>query len=80
MVRNWGRIDTNGQGLVEVFASEEEEGQALEAVTRAKRWRTTRISNAPSVLGNSAYTSAFSLDALIGRRHEGENDVDGKGD
>jgi predicted DNA-binding WGR domain protein len=39
LVRNWGRIGTNGQELVEVFASEFEAGQALEAVARAKRRR-----------------------------------------
>jgi predicted DNA-binding WGR domain protein len=39
LVRNWGRIAANGQELVEVFASELEAGQALEAVARAKRRR-----------------------------------------
>jgi predicted DNA-binding WGR domain protein len=39
LVRNWGRIGTNGQELVEVFASEIEAGQALEAVAQTKRRR-----------------------------------------
>jgi predicted DNA-binding WGR domain protein len=39
LVRNWGRIGTNGQELVEVFADEIEAGQALEVVARAKRRR-----------------------------------------
>jgi predicted DNA-binding WGR domain protein len=30
LVRNWGRIGTNGQELIEAFASEIEAGQALE--------------------------------------------------
>jgi predicted DNA-binding WGR domain protein len=38
-VRNWGRIGTNGQELVEVFSTEEEAGLALEAVARVKRRR-----------------------------------------
>ncbi len=37
LVRNWGRIGTNGQELAEVFSSEEEAGLALEAVAKAKR-------------------------------------------
>jgi predicted DNA-binding WGR domain protein len=37
LVRKWGRIGTNGQELVEAFASEVKAGQALEAVARAKR-------------------------------------------
>jgi len=37
LVRNWGRIGTNGQELVETFASEDDAGKALEAVARAKR-------------------------------------------
>jgi predicted DNA-binding WGR domain protein len=41
-VRNWGRIGTNGQEVVEVFASEIEAGQTLEAVAQAKRWRDYR--------------------------------------
>jgi predicted DNA-binding WGR domain protein len=39
LVRNWGRIGTKGQELVEILASEVEAGQALEAVARAKRRR-----------------------------------------
>jgi predicted DNA-binding WGR domain protein len=39
LVRNWGRIGTNGQELVEAFANEDDAGMALEAVARAKRWR-----------------------------------------
>jgi predicted DNA-binding WGR domain protein len=39
LVRNWGRIGTNGQEMVETFASEEEAGQALEALAGAKRRR-----------------------------------------
>jgi predicted DNA-binding WGR domain protein len=42
LVRNWGRIGTNGQELVEVFASEIEAKQALEAIARAKRRRGYR--------------------------------------
>jgi predicted DNA-binding WGR domain protein len=38
-VRNWGRIGTNGQELVEIFADELEAGEALETVARAKRRR-----------------------------------------
>jgi predicted DNA-binding WGR domain protein len=34
LVRNWGRIGTNGQELVEAFASEIEAGLALEALAR----------------------------------------------
>jgi predicted DNA-binding WGR domain protein len=41
LVRNWGRIGTNGRELVEEFASEIETGQALEAA-RAKRRRGYR--------------------------------------
>ena len=36
LVRNWGWIGTNGQELVEVFASEIEAGQALETIARVK--------------------------------------------
>jgi predicted DNA-binding WGR domain protein len=36
LVRNWDRIGTNGQGLVEIFADELEAGKAPEAVARAK--------------------------------------------
>ncbi len=39
LVRNWGRIGTNGQEKAEVYASEFEAGQALEAVAQAKRRR-----------------------------------------
>jgi predicted DNA-binding WGR domain protein len=42
LVRNWGRIGTNGQELVEVFADELEAGQALEAIARVKRRRGYR--------------------------------------
>ena len=42
LVRNWGRIGTNGQELVEVFACEIEAGQALEALAAAKRRRGYR--------------------------------------
>jgi predicted DNA-binding WGR domain protein len=42
LVRNWGRIGTNGQELVEVFDSEVEAGQALEAMARVKRRRGYR--------------------------------------
>ena len=37
LVHYWGRIGTNGQELVETFASEKEAGQALEALAGAKR-------------------------------------------
>ncbi len=39
LVRNWGRIGTKGQELVEIHADEVEAGQALEVVARAKRRR-----------------------------------------
>ena len=39
LVRNWGRIGTNGRELAEVFATEIEAGDALEALARAKRRR-----------------------------------------
>jgi predicted DNA-binding WGR domain protein len=42
LVRNWGRIGTNGQEMVEVFADELEAGEALEAVAKAKRRRCYR--------------------------------------
>jgi predicted DNA-binding WGR domain protein len=42
LVRNWGRIGTNGQELVEVFTSEQGAGEALELVARAKRRRGYR--------------------------------------
>jgi predicted DNA-binding WGR domain protein len=42
LVRNWGRIGTHGRELVEVFDSELEAGQALEAIARVKRRRGYR--------------------------------------
>ena len=39
LVRNWGRIGTTGQELVEIHADEIAAAQALEAVARAKRRR-----------------------------------------
>ncbi|MBM6584310.1 WGR domain-containing protein [Microvirga sp. BT689] len=42
LVRNWGRIGSNGQELVEVFPNELEAGQALEAIAKAKRKRRYR--------------------------------------
>ena len=42
LVRNWGRIGTSGQEMVEVFADELEAGEALEAVARRKRRRGYR--------------------------------------
>jgi predicted DNA-binding WGR domain protein len=39
LMRNWGRIGTKGQELVEIHADEIAAGQALEAVARAKRRR-----------------------------------------
>ena len=42
LVRNWGRIGTNGRELVEKFAGEIEAGQELEAVAQAKRRRGYR--------------------------------------
>jgi predicted DNA-binding WGR domain protein len=42
LVRNWGRIGSNGQELVEIFDDELEAGEALEAVARAKRRRGYR--------------------------------------
>jgi predicted DNA-binding WGR domain protein len=42
LVRNWGRIGTKGQEMVEVFAAVDEAGQALEAIARAKRRRGYR--------------------------------------
>jgi predicted DNA-binding WGR domain protein len=39
LVRNWGRIGTTGQELVEIHADEIAAGQALEAYARAKRRR-----------------------------------------
>jgi predicted DNA-binding WGR domain protein len=37
LVRNWGRIGTNGHEQAEVFAGEIDAGEALEALARAKR-------------------------------------------
>ena len=45
LVRNWGRIGTNGQELVEIHADEEAACLALEAVARAKRRGAIEISN-----------------------------------
>ncbi|MBL0407508.1 WGR domain-containing protein [Microvirga aerilata] len=42
LVRNWGRIGTTGQELVEIHADEIAAGQALEAVARLKRRRGYR--------------------------------------
>ena len=42
LVRNWGRIGTNGRELAEVFATEIEAGEVLEALARAKRRRGYR--------------------------------------
>jgi predicted DNA-binding WGR domain protein len=42
LVRNWGRIGTTGQEMVEVFADELAAGKALEVVARAKRMRGYR--------------------------------------
>jgi predicted DNA-binding WGR domain protein len=39
LVRNWGRIGTIGQELAEIFDTEIDAGQALEAIARAKRRR-----------------------------------------
>jgi predicted DNA-binding WGR domain protein len=39
LVRNWGRIGTTGQELVEIHADKIAAGQALEAVARVKRRR-----------------------------------------
>jgi hypothetical protein len=36
LVHNWGRIGTNGQELVEVFANECEAGQALKGLARGE--------------------------------------------
>ncbi len=40
--RNWGRVGTKGQELVEIHADEIAAGQALEAVARVKRRRGYR--------------------------------------
>ena len=42
LVRNWGRIGTNGRELAQVFATEIEAGEALEALAKAKRRRGYR--------------------------------------
>jgi predicted DNA-binding WGR domain protein len=42
LVRNWGRIGTNGQELAEEYADELEAGRALEAIAEAKRRRGYR--------------------------------------
>jgi predicted DNA-binding WGR domain protein len=42
LVRNGGRIGTNGRELVEVFPDKIEAGQALEALAEAKRRRGYR--------------------------------------
>lgn len=42
LVRNWGRIGTNGQELVQEFEDEIQAGQALEEIARAKRRRGYR--------------------------------------
>jgi predicted DNA-binding WGR domain protein len=39
LVRNWGRIGTKGQELVEIHADEIAAGQALKAVAQLKRRR-----------------------------------------
>ncbi len=39
LIGSWGRTGTNGQELVEVFASEDEAGQTLKAVARTQRRR-----------------------------------------
>jgi predicted DNA-binding WGR domain protein len=38
-VRNWGRVGTKGQEMVEIHADEVEAGLALEAFARVKRQR-----------------------------------------
>ena len=42
LVHNWGRIGTNGQELVEVFATELKASQALKRLAAAKRRRSYR--------------------------------------
>jgi predicted DNA-binding WGR domain protein len=42
LVRNWSRIGTNGQEMVEMFSNELEVGQALEALAAVKRRRGYR--------------------------------------
>jgi predicted DNA-binding WGR domain protein len=43
LVRNWGRIGTKGQKMVEIYDSEIALVEALEAVARAKRRRAIRV-------------------------------------
>ena len=44
LVRNWGRIGTTGQELVEIHTDEIAAGQALEAVAQVKRrWGYTDL-------------------------------------
>jgi predicted DNA-binding WGR domain protein len=42
LARNWGRIGTKGQEMVEMFSNELEAGQALEALAAVKRRRGYR--------------------------------------
>ena len=42
LVRNWGRIGTNGQGKAEEFANEDEAGRALETLAQAIRRQVYR--------------------------------------
>lgn len=42
LVRNWGRIGTKGQELVQEFQSEAEAHEVLEIIARAKRRRGYR--------------------------------------
>jgi len=42
LVRNWGRVGTKGQELVEIHTDEIAAGQALEGVARLKRRRGYR--------------------------------------
>jgi predicted DNA-binding WGR domain protein len=42
LVRNWGRIGTNGQEKAEEFADEIAAGKALEALAQVKRRRGYR--------------------------------------
>ena len=42
LVRNWGRIGTNGQEMVEIHADEIEAGKTLGAVAQLKRRRGYR--------------------------------------
>jgi predicted DNA-binding WGR domain protein len=38
LVECWGRIGSKGQEKAEVYPTEREAGEALEAIARAKRW------------------------------------------